>query len=296
MSEVMSHVRRLANNLPDPIRRQLGKGSNYLGRLNRWHAILSSMRGVRFRDQLVLLASALLSPATSLKGLESWQDPQLLWNAVVRVGGIGEFSLRARSDDLWHVLPSREPTVLDTVYDRLQAGDVFVDAGANIGVYTALAARLVGPSGRVIAIEMMPETARILREHISLNRLGNVEVIERALADAGGKEVIARVPAGQHGQASIAIGTARGEREARVTTVTLAEILAGVGHVALMKMDLEGAEELALMGAGDALNRVGAVIFEDWGETHLSEVFGARGFVVERLDGNNCIGVNVVHA
>lgn len=148
----------------------------------------------------------------------------------------------------------------------------------------------------MIAVEMMPETARILREHISRNRLPNVSLVERALSDVEDQEVIARVPRGQHGQASIATLIGEGGTEVRVKTITLAQILTDLDEVALMKMDLEGAEERALVGAGDSLKKVRALIFEDRGIDHLSSILKSKGFSVERLDGNNSLAVNAEYA
>jgi FkbM family methyltransferase len=156
-----------------------------------------------------------------------------------------------------------------------------------------LAGQLVGTAGRVIAVEMMPDTARILKAHISKNQLSNVSVIEQALSDVAGNVVVARVPGGQHGQASIANGVAMGGTEVEVVTTTLYDILVNVEHVALMKMDLEGVEHLAIEGAGDVLNRIREVIFEDWGDASLSDLFRSKGFAVERLDGNNCLARNL---
>lgn len=285
--------RRIAKIFPKPIRHLFGYLLDYLKRVLRWRSILRDIRGVSVRDQFVLFVSALASPLTSLGRIGQWQDPVLLWDAVVRVEGIGGFLLRRQTDDLWHVFPSRESAVLSTIQKHLKPGSVFIDAGANIGVYTVLASQLVGDRGRVIAVEMMPATANILRRHISMNRLGNVVVIDQALTDVAGKRVIARVPKGKYGQASIAAGNVLEGVEEHVETITLAEILAGIETVALLKMDLEGAEELALIGAGGALNKIGGVIFEDWGNTRLSEIFIAKGFKVERLDGNNCLATNL---
>lgn len=279
--------------LPQPIRRLLRACLHYVQLLGRWPIILWQVRGVTRRDQWVLFRSALAAPLLSFDKLLEWQVPILLADAQVEARGVGRFMVRARCDDLWHVLPGREPTVLSAIHKHLKPGSVFVDAGANIGVYTVLAGQLVGDSGQVIAVEMTPVTARILRDHLAMNHLQNVIVIEKALADTAGKQVIARVPEGLHGQASIASGIVEGGVEVRVETTTLADILVGIDYVALMKMDLEGAEELALTGAGDALKRVRAVIFEDWGETHLSDVFRAKGFTVERLDGCNSLAMNV---
>lgn len=279
--------------LPRPIRNLLRPCLHYLQRLGWWSLILWQIRGVTWSDQWILLRSALTAPFLSLDNLQKWQDPILLANAQVSVRGIGRFLVRAHCDDLFHVLPGREPAVLRAIREHLKLGDIFVDAGANIGVYTVAAARLIGDTGRVMAVEMMPDTAMVLREHIAMNQLENVDVIVHALSDSAGKVVVARVPQGRHGQASIAYGVTQGASEVSVTTTTLAVILAGVERIALMKMDLEGAEELALNGAGNAIKRVQSVIFEDLGDARLGEIFSSRGFSVQRLDGNNCLAINL---
>jgi FkbM family methyltransferase len=58
---------------------------------------------------------------------------------------------------------------------------------------------LVGPTGRVLAIEMMPATADILRQHVATNDCTNVELVEKALSDRAGDTIMAKVPAGKHG-------------------------------------------------------------------------------------------------
>jgi FkbM family methyltransferase len=63
----------------------------------------------------------------------------------------------------------------------LKPGDTVVDIGANIGAFSILAASLVGPSGRVIAFEPMPETFERLKENIALNGLDNVECCNAAI-------------------------------------------------------------------------------------------------------------------
>jgi FkbM family methyltransferase len=290
----LAGLRYAARRLPGPVRRTLGYGRDYSARLLRWISILRSIRGNTIRDQLRLLASAIASPLTSLGRPGQWQDPVLLWDVDVRVEGIGLFALRSHTDDLWHVFPGREPAVLRGIHDHLDTGDVFVDAGANIGVYTVLAARLVGTGGRVIAIEMLPETASILRGHLLMNHLENVSVFENALAGSPGEQVVAKVPAGQYGQATITTSATIGAGQmVKVETSTLDVILAETDKVALMKMDLEGAEEAALSGAENTLQRIRAVIFEDHGASRLSEVFCGVGLRVQRLDGNNCLATEL---
>lgn len=280
--------------LPLPIRRTLRGILHYVQRLGRWVVVLWQVRGSTWRDQSVLLQSALAAPVISLQNLQQWQDPCLLRDAAVEVPGIGRFLLRERSDDLWHVLPWREKALLEEIGRRLKPGDVFIDAGANIGVYSVLASRLVGPSGRVIAIEMMPDTADRLEQHITINGLHNVTVVRNALSDVAGSIVTATVQAGKFGQATIAEDSERYGLGTciEVTTITLDEIVGGVADIALMKMDLEGAELPALRGAADATAKLKAVIYESWGsrcseDGVVDRIFMESGFRLVQIDGNN---------
>jgi len=66
------------------------------------------------------------------------------------------------------------------------AGKTFVDAGANFGIYTMVASKLVGQSGRVIAFEPTAESFEVLRRNIALNGLTNVLAVQGALSDKAG--------------------------------------------------------------------------------------------------------------
>lgn len=268
----------------------VGGLASYVRRIARWAIVLTQVRGATWRDQLKLLGSAAASPVTSLRDLAIWQDPVLLFDTNVRVKEIGEFQVRSRSDDLWHLLPYREPEIHQVMTEILRPGDLFVDAGANIGVYTLLASRLVGPAGRVIAIEMMPDTAAILRRHVIENRCDNVEIVEKALSDRTGGKVSARVTAGKFGQASIAHAEASdvAAELIEVQTSTLDEICRNVGAVRLLKMDLEGAELQAIGGAQSTLERTETVIYESHTASDaLAEAFHSAGFDVSRALGKD---------
>lgn len=228
----------------------------------------------------------------------TWQDPILLADAEVHVRGIGRFHVRAHSDDLWHVLPSREAAIFATLRAKLRQGDVFIDAGANIGIYTVLASRLVGPTGRVISVEMMPDTGDQLERHIVLNALRNVDVVRAALSESGGTTVTARVEAGKYGQARIAKNESEANVSAGVTRIEVPALTFGDlpvppdRRVRLIKIDLEGAEVAALRGAGTVLDRTDFVVFESWSSVKppggpVADYLASRGFECTRLDGNN---------
>jgi FkbM family methyltransferase len=263
----------------------------YAQRLGRWTVILRQLRGAAPRDQLKLLASALCAPVLSLRDLAHWQDPQLLFDARVEVLGVGKFALRKHTDDLWHVLPQRERHVLDAIAKTLGPGDIFVDAGANVGFFSVLASRAVGEDGRVIAIEMMPGTAAALRRNVALNDLSNVTVAECALSSRMGDTVEARVSPGKHGQASIIRKDITGSvRKVLVITSTFDWLLRGLDPK-LIKMDLEGAEKEAAEGATKVFAKTRSIVFEDWGEGDGLETLAGRliamGFRLRKLDGRN---------
>ncbi len=71
-----------------------------------------------------------------------------------------------------------ESAVQAVLADRLQPGMVFYDLGANLGLFTLLAARLVGESGKVFSFEPDPENAARLRRNIQRNGFKNVTVLE----------------------------------------------------------------------------------------------------------------------
>src|SRR5262245_902540 len=67
--------------------------------------------------------------------------------------------------------------------DFLRPGDIFVDVGANIGLYTVIAGRYVGARGHVYAFEPCAETHQRLLENVRLNGLTNVSCFQAALSD-----------------------------------------------------------------------------------------------------------------
>jgi FkbM family methyltransferase len=137
----------------------------------------------------------------------------------------------------------------------LKPGDVVIDGGANIGLFTVLAAGGVGSQGRVIACEPSPTTMALLRANVERNDFNWVELREVALADAPGRLSMHVFDPGS-GFSSFAPADAGGAREVEVEVTTLDE-LAGemLDRLALVKLDVEGAELRALRGAARIFER-----------------------------------------
>jgi FkbM family methyltransferase len=268
---------------------------NYLKRIGRWFIILVQMRGIGFNDQLKLIVSALLSPITSLKSLLKWQNPVLLFDASVKVFGNGKFNVRAYTDDIWHVLPWRESEITKVIKHTLKEGSIFVDAGANIGVYTILASSLVGKDGHVCSVEMIPMTAKRLKKHTEINFCQNVHIIEKALSDNRGDTVRAYIPNNRFGMASIEVQhDDKNTILVEVQTDTLDNVLKNYKQIDLMKMDLEGAELKALQGAGDVMAKTKNIIFETHTQmTEIVELLEKNGFKIQTLSGRDMLATKL---
>ncbi len=162
----------------------------------------------------------------------------------------------------------------------LQPGDVFIDVGANIGLYSLKAARLVGPSGYVLALEPGAEAYGHLVSNLAMNAFPWATPVKIAASDAEGQAVLHHVPLGHDPQAFSLIANDRAVDGEVVATVTLDELVDRVGldRIDLIKIDVEGAEPLVLAGAARVLTRLRpAVIFECNAHINAGGQIGAAG-------------------
>src|SRR5258706_5352934 len=81
-----------------------------------------------------------------------------------------------------------EPSVQEVIKSHLHSGQTFIDVGANEGFYTVIASRLVGPQGRVVAIEPQNRLIPIIKENAKLNDCQNVTIIAAALSDGSSQQ------------------------------------------------------------------------------------------------------------
>ncbi len=147
----------------------------------------------------------------------------------------------------------------------VRPGDVFVDVGANIGLFTLKAARLCGPTGRVIAIEPGRQSLARLRANIALNGWTHVDVIGKALADKIDVAALHHIDLGDDPQAFSLLSNGRDMPAETVEVTTLDTLVGELGLARLdcLKMDVEGAEPLVVAGGREALMRFKPiVIFE----------------------------------
>lgn len=138
-----------------------------------------------------------------------------------------------------------EPLETGVVQANVKEGDVVVDAGANIGYYTLLLARLVGPKGKVFAIEPDPENFALLKKNVEANGYNNVTLIQKAVGGESGTVKLFR-SIRNGAQHSLALS----DSDAPFVEVDLARIDDLVTEpINFMKIDVEGAELGAMNGA-----------------------------------------------
>jgi FkbM family methyltransferase len=192
-------------------------------------------------------------------------------------------------------------TYVELFQRLLRPGMAVIDGGAHVGLYTVLAARGVGPAGFIIALE--PDRYNLAALRVNVERLGapNVEVVAEALADGAGTA--------RFYETRSTIGSSLMARDdagvSMIRTTSIDLLLRGRKVDALLvKLNIEGAEPLALAGMRDVLSRIERVamlievnpsLLAAAGEDVAALVAGLRaeGFAVEYVDLPSQTGVRL---
>jgi FkbM family methyltransferase len=142
------------------------------------------------------------------------------------------------------------PHVSEAMAAVLKEGSVFVDVGAHIGYYSLEASKLVGPSGRVIAVEPNPPIVDKLRRNIKLNEFTNVKVYEAACTDKTARLRFFPSPEERSLWSSLSPKNSGGEDAIEVDGMPLDSIaeIEKLPRMDLVKIDVEGAEMQVLRG------------------------------------------------
>lgn len=178
----------------------------------------------------------------------------------------------------FHRVRDLESIILDTKDYMMigefvpRSGDVVIDAGAGVGEYTVVSSVEVGKSGSVIAIEASSEPLRYLSKNAKLNPNKNIRVVHAALGEKSGRVRMFR-PAGTSFVDSINKNWKGLTVSYYVKSVTVDGLVKkfGLDKLDLLKLDIEGAELLALRGSMKTIARMKPRIII---ETHGRELHG----------------------
>jgi FkbM family methyltransferase len=168
-----------------------------------------------------------------------------------------------------------EPLVVQVLTRLIQPGWTALDVGAHLGYFTLLLAHLVGEAGTVFAFEAHPENTQWLRENVALNELGRQVIVEN-LVISDGRQAVVRLNAPRHytNMWSVIRDSPVG-RSLEVQAMALDQYFAQGPHVDIIKVDIEGAEHMALQGMCQLLRRDRPIC--------LVELHGAEGQMAARF-------------
>jgi FkbM family methyltransferase len=186
-----------------------------------------------------------------------------VWNQAVRPLWGHDHPFAVRIDGGSKVAGTTAETVAASIYftgaweepltrwltARLRPGDTFIDVGAHIGYFAVVASRLVGESGRVVAIEPLRASFEQLGRNVALNRARNIRAVNVAVLDRESELVLWAHP--RNPGATFTDPPNPGyRREAAVEARPLTEILESdeIARARVIKIDVEGSEAAVVEG------------------------------------------------
>ena len=184
-----------------------------------------------------------------------------------------------------------EPATTAVFRQLVTGGDVVVDVGAHWGYFTLLAASLCGMRGRVFAFEPYPGSLAVLKKNVEANGLTNVVMVQKAVSNRTGTAKLLESPS-TTGHSLDTVASRRLERtpggssakeSIAVDTVALDDFFARTSvQPRLIKMDIEGAEPLALAGMECLIRRnPSLVLITEFNPSYLDA--GAATDFLDRL-------------
>lgn len=151
-----------------------------------------------------------------------------------------------------------EPHMTSWLRRRLRPGDGFVDVGANIGYFSVLASRLVGPEGRVVAVEASPVVHRLLLCQVELNDCANLRAVHAAVSDAEKLLTFVLASSENTGANSIVPYDGPAESTFEIAARPLPDLLEPeeIRTARVLKIDVEGAEGSVVRGLEPVLGEL----------------------------------------
>jgi FkbM family methyltransferase len=189
-----------------------------------------------------------------------------------------------------------EIAVQRILVERLRPGAVFYDLGANIGLFSLLAARLVGAAGKVFSFEPDAEIAARLRRNVARNGVSNITIVEAGIWSASDNRffVPADASSPDHGTGRFATGEG-GVAGRFIRCVTLDDFIQTAPPPDAIKCDIEGAEIEAVRGAEMLLKIhrpwITCEVHSEANAKALQDQLSAFGYSIELLDSNHVLAL-----
>jgi len=182
-----------------------------------------------------------------------------------------------------------EPQVQQALVDYLRPGMTFYDLGANIGYFSLIAARLVGPAGHVVSFEADPEIAARLRDNLARNHFSHAIVEQKAVWSETAPVFFARVDPSTSPDRGLGHVSAESSTDTiPAEGVSLDCYVTAQNAPDFLKCDVEGSETEVFSGAERLLAAKRAILLVEMHspEDHraLAQKFVELGYTVRDLD------------
>ncbi len=180
---------------------------------------------------------------------------------------------------------SDEPEA-DRLADWVGPGDWVLDIGANIGHYTCALSQLVGPRGRVIAVEPVPRTFELLAANVARFPFENVTLLNMAASDAS-RTVTMSLPRLSTGLSNYYMASITSDGVDGISALAIALDSLDLPHrIALIKLDVEGHELPALLGLRGVLTSDRPILIVEGNDAGVEKELNSLGFRFEQLPGS----------
>jgi FkbM family methyltransferase len=190
-----------------------------------------------------------------------------------------------------------EPWVLDYFLQTLEPGMTVLDVGASWGAFALPAARKIGPSGQVIAVEMSPGNGRVILESAKANAVDNIRLILVGVSDTLGTAFLRRQTMhNNHQLEPSGDGVPANLDDFDIAPVVPLDLLrAEFGKVDVMKIDIEGMEYRAFMGAKAFMAEQKPITFLEYSPRFQAETSRAEGSALLSFFLDMGYGVEILH-
>jgi FkbM family methyltransferase len=237
-----------------------------------------------------------LSPNRPLKGLTRVSNLLDRWmpgyQGVIRLQNGVLMTVDSRQPaERWLLYAGNyQPALTAFLKRHTPAGGTCLDVGANLGFYALSFARWVGPHGRVVAFEANPALVEHIAHDVSLNKFDHVTLIDRPIHSRA--EPVAFYISPSPGKSSIHTRQVANPVQTLTLTATTIDLVSQEQNwtrLDVIKLDIEGNNCNALLGARESLARFRPVIaFEYWYSTPAEIAEAAFGLLDDlgyRLEG-----------
>lgn len=177
-----------------------------------------------------------------------------------------------------------EQQELDFMKKTLKAGDIFLDIGSNIGLFSLIASGIIKDEGKIIAFEPFPLIRKRFEENVTLNGFKNIEIRELGLSNTTGNLDFFISENGHDAWNSLANSQdSKLSKKIVITVSTLDKELENIQKekIKLVKVDVEGWEKFTLLGGSSFFENFSPIVMIEFTEDNtknagynIMELFG----------------------